>query len=46
MKAYNAVKIMIKYKRKSNKELLSYCDAYLAAGKISKKQYDELVAQM
>ena len=46
MRAYTTLKIMIKYKRKSNEELLAYCDAYLAAEKITKEQYDELVAMI
>lgn len=40
---YITLKIMIKYKRKSAEELKAYCDAYLATGKISEKQYWELV---
>lgn len=40
---YSALKIMIKYHRKSDEELKAYCDAYLATGKISEKQYEELV---
>ena len=39
---YTALKIMIKYKRKSAEELKAYCDAYLATGKISESQYEEL----
>ena len=41
---YNALKIMIKYHRKSDEELKAYCDAYLATRKISEKQSEELVA--
>lgn len=44
MSAYQIIKLLIKYKRKTRKELLAYCDAYLATGKISEKQYEELVA--
>ena len=40
---YTTLKIMIKYKRKTAEELKAYCDAYLATGKISEKQYEELV---
>lgn len=43
---YTTLKIMIKHKRKSKEELLAYCKAYLASGKINEKQYDELVAMI
>ena len=41
---YSTMKLLIKYRRKSAEELKAYCDAYLATGKISEKQYEELVA--
>ena len=40
---YNTVKLLIKYKRKSAEELTRYCEAYLANGKLTKTQYDELM---
>lgn len=40
---YNTVKLLIKYKRKSAEELRQYCDAYLAKGKLTQAQYDELM---
>ena len=41
---YSTLKIMIKYHRKSDDELKAYCDAYLATGRITESQYEELVA--
>lgn len=43
MSAYMTLKFMIRYKRKSNDELLVYCDAYLSSGKITESEYYELV---
>lgn len=43
MKAYMTLKMMIKYKLKTNEELKAYCDAYLATGKINSEQHAELV---
>ena len=42
MNAYTTLKFMMKYKRKSKEEILSYMDAYLIAGKITQQQYDSL----
>ena len=44
MSAYQIMKLLIKYKRKTKEELLDYCDAYLATGKLQKTEYDELKA--
>lgn len=46
MKAYLTLKVMIRYKKKSNEELLAYCDAYLKSGKITQMQYEELVTMI
>lgn len=43
---YTTLKIIVKYKRKTNEELLKYCDTYLKSGKINQKQYEELVAMI
>ena len=43
---YTTMKLLIRYKRKSAQELLAYCDAYLAKGKLTQAQYDELVAMI
>ena len=40
---YNTMKLLIKHKRKSAEELTRYCEAYLANGKLTKTQYDELM---
>lgn len=40
---YNTIKLLIKYRRKSAEELRQYCDAYLAKGKLTQAQYDELM---
>lgn len=44
MKAYLVLKMMIKYQKKSKEEILAYMDAYLAAGKISQEQYNDLIS--
>ena len=43
---YNTVKLLIKYRRKSAEELIKYCDAYLASGKLNQKQYDDLMVMI
>lgn len=43
---YNTVKLLIKYRRKSADELVKYCNAYLANGKLTQTQYDELMAMI
>ena len=43
---YNTLKVMIKYKRKPAEKLKDYCAAYLESGKISEKQYEELVGMI
>lgn len=43
---YSTMKLLIKYRRKSEKELIKYCDAYLANGKLNQKQYDELMGMI
>ena len=43
---YSTMKLLIKYKRKSVEELKQYCNAYLANGKLTKAQYDELMAMI
>ena len=43
---YNTMKLLIKYKRKSEKELIKYCDAYLESGKLNQTQYDELMGMI
>ncbi|MBQ8280928.1 MAG: hypothetical protein IJZ25_00825 [Lachnospiraceae bacterium] len=40
---YNTMKLLIKYRRKYAEELIKYCDAYLASGKLDKKEYNELM---
>lgn len=40
---YAALKIMIKYKRKTKEELFAYLEAYKASGKINENQYEELL---
>lgn len=40
---YNTMKLLIKYKRKSEKELIKYCDAYLESGNLNQKEHDELM---
>ena len=43
---YSTMKLLIKYRRKSAEELINYCDAYLASGKLNQKQYDELMGMI
>lgn len=43
---YSTMKLLIKYRRKSAEELIKYCDAYLANGKVNKKQHDELMGMI
>lgn len=43
---YKTTKLLIKYKRKSEEELIKYCDTYLKNGKINQKQYDELMGMI
>lgn len=43
---YSTMKLLIKYRRKSAEELIKYCDAYLASGKLNQKQYDELMGMI
>lgn len=43
---YNTMKLLIKYRRKSAEELIKYCDAYLASGKLNQTQYDELMGMI
>lgn len=43
---YTTLKIMIKYKRKTTEELVKYCEAFYASGKLTKKQYKELMEQL
>ena len=43
---YNTVKLLIKYRRKSAEELIKYCDAYLASGKLNQTQYEELMGMI
>lgn len=43
---YNTVKLLIKYRRKSAEQLIKYCDAYLANGKLNQKQYEELMGMI
>lgn len=40
---YNTMKLLIKYKRKSEEELIKYCDTYLASGNLNQKEHDELM---
>lgn len=46
MGAYMALKMMIKYKRKTNEELFAYLEAYKAAEKINERQYEELLGMI
>lgn len=46
MGAYMVLKMMIKYKRKSNEELFAYLEAYKASGKINDSQYEELLGMI
>lgn len=46
MGAYMALKMMIKYKRKTNEELFAYLEAYKASGKINDSQYEELLGMI
>ena len=43
---YSTMKLLIRYKRKSAEELIRYCDAYLASGKLTQTQYDELMVMI
>lgn len=43
---YSTMKLLIKYKRKSVEELTQYCNTYLANGKLTQAQYDELMAMI
>lgn len=43
---YSTMKLLIRYKRKSAEELIRYCDAYLASGKLNESQYDELMGMI
>ena len=43
---YSTMKLLIKYRRKSAEELIRYCDAYLASGKLNQTQYDELMGMI
>lgn len=42
MSAYELVKMLIKYKRKTKEEFIEYCNVYLATGKLSEEEYEEL----
>ena len=46
MGAYMTLKLMIKYKRKSNEELFAYLEAYRASGKINESKYEELLGMI
>ena len=46
MPAYKVLKVMIKHKRKTNKELLAYCKAYYTAGKLKVEEYTELITEV
>ena len=43
---YSTMKLLIKYKRKSAEELRQYCNTYLANGKLTEAQYNELMAMI
>lgn len=43
---YSTMKLLIKYRRKSAEELIKYCDAYLASGKLNQTQYDKLMGMI
>lgn len=43
---YNTMKLLIKYRRKSSEELTRYCEAYLANGKLTQTQYNELMGMI
>lgn len=43
---YSTMKLLIKYKRKSVEELTQYCNTYLANGKLTQNQYDDLIGMI
>lgn len=46
MSAYELIKLLIKHNRKTKEELTAYCDAYLATGKLSEDEYEELLGYL